>query len=123
MKKYKLLFAEDEERSRKNISKYLEALYDIEVIEAVDGKDAWEKYNIHKPQILFTDLTMDHFTGLELVHKIREIDTDIKIFIISAYSEQNRIDEAISYNINDYIIKPVTRSDIKKIINSISKTL
>lgn len=66
---------------------------------------------------------MDHFTGLELVHKIREIDTDIKIFIISAYSEQNRIDEAISYNINDYIIKPVTRSDIKKIINSISKTL
>lgn len=123
MAKIKLLFAEDEETTRKNITKYLQTLYDVDVIEAVDGQDAWEKYNNIKPNILFTDLTMDYINGLELIKKIREIDQNIKIYVISAYSEQNKIDEAISYNISDYIIKPISRNDIKRIISTLSKTL
>ena len=39
---------------------------------ATDGQDAWEKMQVHRPDILITDLQMPRMNGLQLIQKLRD---------------------------------------------------
>ena len=119
-KQYKLLYAEDEIEIRKNIVSYINDNYKLDIIEEDDGKQAWESYLEHKPDILITDLLMPNICGLELIEKIREVDKDIKIIVISAHSEQEKLLKAIKLNLVEYQIKPINR---KKLLNGLDMAI
>lgn len=117
---YKLLYAEDEIETRKNITSYINDNYNLDIIEADDGTQAWERYLKHKPDILLTDLLMPNICGLELIEKIREVDSDIKIIVISAHSSQDKLLQAMKLNLIEYQIKPINR---KKLLNGIDMAI
>ena len=119
-KHYKLLYAEDEIETRKNITLYINDNYKLDIIEADDGKKAWESYLKYKPDILITDLLMPNICGLELIEKIREVDKDIKIIVISAHSSQDKLLQAIKLNLIEYQIKPINR---KKLLNGLDMAI
>ena len=116
--KHKILYVEDEIESRKNISSYIKNNYDAIVIEANDGKEGYESYLKNRPDILITDLNMGDFGGFELIEKIRKIDKEIKIIIFSAYSEQDKLLKAIKLDLVEYLIKPVSRKQLRETINT-----
>ena len=114
---YTILYAEDEDGVRKNIAKSLR--YKCKnVIEAVDGEEAYNLYKEKKPDIIITDIQMPKMNGLELIKKIREIDTTIPIVVLSAHTEKEKLLQAIKFNLIDYVVKPISRSCLRLAVES-----
>src|SRR4051794_40794082 len=67
----RLLYADDDASTRQLIQAVL-ASEGFELIEAVDGNDAWEKLHRYNPQVAIFDVKMPGRTGLELARAIRE---------------------------------------------------
>lgn len=66
----KILYAEDNEQSRRSYALGLRELFK-EVIEAKDGEEALDLYRQHQPDIILTDINMPLLDGLELIRTIK----------------------------------------------------
>lgn len=120
MNNLKLLYVEDEIETRQTHVRYLNKNYDFNIIEANNGSEAFELYLKHKPQILLTDISMPIMCGLTLIEKIREIDNDIKVIVLSAHDETEKLLRAVELNLTSYQIKPISR---KKLNESLQKAI
>lgn len=122
-KKHTLIFAEDEIETRKNIVAYINNHFDFNVIEANNGKEAWSAYLEHKPKVLITDLSMPEMDGLDLIEQIRLVDDTIKIIVLSAHTEKEKLFKAVTLNLVDYHVKPLKRtmllSSLEKVIQEL----
>ncbi len=114
-KNYSILYAEDNIVVRKNYLVFLKNYFE-KIYEAGDGKEALKIYKDKKPDILLIDITMPELNGLELIRKIREVDTKTPIIILSAHSHKEFLFKAIKLNLIDYLIKPVNRNEFKRVI-------
>ncbi|NDO20288.1 response regulator [Lachnospiraceae bacterium MD329] len=101
----------------------------------------WEHYNFKPPQgfrnahdalkfisqnktdVLFTDIKMPKMSGLELIQKIREYDSQIKIIVISGHDNFSFAQKAISYNVFRYLLKPVNRQDAENLMMKLKTEL
>lgn len=122
LKNFTLLYAEDDMAILKEMLEYFSS-YFKEVFVANDGKEALELYKKHKPDVLVLDIYMPHINGMELAKYIREKDYQTKIVLITAFSKDNLILEAVNSDVNYYIIKPATLQKIKDMLNKISLDL
>lgn len=115
-KKYTLLYADDEKNVRENYLLFMEN-YFKKIYTAKDGQEAYDMYEDHKPDVVILDIEMPKLSGLEVAKKIREVDADTKIIILTAYSDKERLLEAIKLNLVDYLVKPIDRGSLKKVLN------
>lgn len=120
MKNITLLYAEDETDTRKDHIKYLKSRYDINIIEADDGLQAWELYQKHNPEIVLTDINMPYMSGIKLAQNIREVSLNTKIIMATALSDQDTLLQALDMSVVKYIVKPINR---KKLNDSIGIAL
>lgn len=87
-----------------------------EVIEAVDGKDALEKFN-PSVKMVITDLNMPRIDGIELV-KILRANPDYKsipIIMVSSESEEKKR-ESRAAGVTEWIDKPVTAGKLRDVV-------
>ena len=105
LKTLKILIVEDE---KKLASLLKESILDsfFKVIIAKDGDEGLKKYNSFKPDIIITDIMMPFCDGLEMTQKIKELDENIPIIVLSAHSDKEKLLKAIDLGINKYFIKP-----------------
>lgn len=122
LKKFTLLYAEDDKSVQKEMLEYFGS-YFKEVYLANDGKEALELYEKNKPDVLILDIYMPNINGLELTEYIRKNDYETKIVLITAYSKDTLMLQAINTNVNYYIIKPATLQKIKEMLDKISMEL
>ncbi|MEA3521821.1 MAG: response regulator [Campylobacterota bacterium] len=113
--KHSVLLVEDEEGVRQNIAQYLR-LQDIHVLEAENGKIAFELYEDAAPDLILTDVSMPVMDGLTLIEKIRDIDEEVSIVVLSAHSEKEKLFRAVKLKLVDYVIKPITRANLKALL-------
>ena len=113
--KQTILLVEDEEGVRKNIAQYLR-IQDKHVIEAENGKVAYELFEKSEPDLIITDISMPIMDGLSLIEKIRLTNTKIPIIVLSAHSDTQKLLRAVKLNLTDYIIKPINRVALKNLI-------
>jgi DNA-binding response OmpR family regulator len=119
LKNFTLLYAEDDREIQKEMLEYFQS-YFKEVLVADNGKDALDLYKKHKPDVLLLDIYMPYLSGLELAKKVRENDHTTKIVLVTAYSKDTIMLDAINININYYIVKPATLYKIKEMLHKIS---
>lgn len=117
LQKLTLLYAEDEEGIRKNISDSL-SYYVKEVIEARDGVEAYEFYLQKKPDIVLSDIHMPNLNGIDFVKKVREENKSIPIVIITAHTDKEYLLEAIELKMEKYIVKPI---ELESLLNVLEK--
>lgn len=122
LKNHSILYAEDEEGLQKATVAYL-SRYFKEVYVASDGKEAWELYKKHKPNVLLSDIDMPHMNGLELAYKVREVNASIPIVIITAFTDTDKLLKATELNLARYLVKPVDPMAFKDALAKIGKTL
>ena len=106
MKKINLLYIEDDKDIQEIYLDVIEREVDV-VHLASDGEEGFEKYLEIKPEIILLDINMPKLDGLSLATKIREIDSDVKIIITTAYAEQDKLLQAIELYLIKYILKPI----------------
>lgn len=104
---YKVLFAEDELLVRLGLqNSILWSKYEMEVAALADnGMEAYRLFEEIHPDILITDLRMEGMDGLELVKRVREIDKECAIVVISCLNDFETLRKLIPYNINAYVLK------------------
>lgn len=104
---YKVLFAEDELLVRLGLQNSIPwSKYEMEVAAlAENGLEAYRLFEKIHPDILITDLRMEGMDGLELVKRVRQIDKECAIVVISCLNDFETLRKLIPCNINAYVLK------------------
>ena len=119
LKEFKVLLVEDEENLAKLLKNAIgDSFYSFSI--SKDGKEGFEKFLQLAPDIIITDIMMPNSTGLEMAKKIREIDSNIPIIILSAFSETDKFLDAIDVGVIKYFIKPFDPDKLLEYIDSIA---
>lgn len=81
----KILVVDDSKIARMGVIKSLkEVRADAEIIQATNGLEAVEFYKQERPDVVFLDLTMPIMDGYEALKKIKEIDKEAQVIVVSA---------------------------------------
>jgi len=112
MKNLSILVAEDDVMLRKALVDYISIFID-NIYQASNGIEAFTMYEKYKPNIIFTDINMPLLNGLDLIDKIRKIDKNIEIIIISAYTDTEYLLRAVELHLASYLVKPIEADKLK----------
>lgn len=118
-----ILYVEDEISAREISTKIFKRFFNT--VEAKEnGLEGYlaakEKYlNNERYDLIISDINMPKLDGLEMLQKIREIDTDVPVILITARHESDILLKAIELQVSSFIIKPLS---IDFITNVIDKT-
>ena len=118
----------DDSMIMRNIIKNILAeknLGDAEILEAPDGKIAFDILDHNKIDLLFVDWNMPQLNGLELVKILRMMDKyrNLPIVMVTAEAAKYNVMEAIKEGVTDYVVKPVTGMMILKKIEGYLKNI
>ena len=110
------MIVDDEEEVREAIKCKLpwEELGFVVVDTAENGEEALEKAECIFPDVVLTDIQMPFMDGLTFCHKLREIMSNVKILIFSGYDEFEYAKEAIRVEAEEYLLKPVSREELRQ---------
>jgi len=106
MKKYKVLLIEDDDTSREQLTKAIRK-EGYEVLAAKNGGAGLEVFRKELPEIVITDLKMAGVDGLEVMHTVRRLSTDVQVIVITAYGETDTAISALREGALDYLKKPL----------------
>ena len=89
---------------------------DAEIVEAFNGRQAVEKYQSEKPDIVFMDIIMPEKSGVDALIEIIAIDKNAKIVMASSVGTQENLKQAIHAGAYDFLQKPIEDEAVAKII-------
>ncbi len=118
----KILFVEDDDLMRSTISKILEKNAQT-VFEAANGREGVEIFNREKPEIIITDIMMPVMNGLDMIQEIRRQDKDVKIVVVSAYSEKENFLKSIALGVNNFLIKPISYKTLLSVLDELAENI
>ena len=73
---------------------------------ASTGEEALSKYEELNPDGILIDLALPKMDGITLIHRVRSVDPDAQIAMMSAYGTRNKVIEAVRAGAKDFIVKP-----------------
>lgn len=103
--KHKILVVDDEETVRTILAKFL---YNegFEPIEATQGEQAIELYRMIKPTLVVSDIMMPKMDGLTLLQKLRSIDANAIVILMTGYGSEDILLKALRGGAINYFKKP-----------------
>jgi len=117
----KILWVDDEIESLQSQILFLQNK-GYEVNAMTNGFDAIDFVKDNPIDVVLLDETMPGITGLETLAKIKEVNSQVPVVLITKNETENLMDEAIGSQITDYLIKPVNPNQVllslKKIIDN-----
>jgi DNA-binding NtrC family response regulator len=115
MNKKKILVVDDEADFLEVIRIRLESS-GYEVIISMSGEDALKKIKEESPSAVLLDILMPGIDGLEVLKRIRKIDENLPVYMITAFSTEERFKAANKLGASGFIVKT---DDLAKQIKSI----
>jgi DNA-binding NtrC family response regulator len=107
----RVLVVDDDEGIRELLTDYLNN-FGYEVVCAVNGQEAVQKYKAGHFDIVLSDLVMSPMDGLGLLGEIRKMDPDAIFIMITGYPSIDSAMEAMKRGARDYISKPFNIDEI-----------
>lgn len=120
----RVLYVEDDENIRRELSTLLSNFFG-KVYVADDGLKGLEAFKTYQNDIdiILSDINMPGLTGIEMMKKIREIDSKIPVIFATAYSDNEFLAEAIKIKVYDYIVKPIDIRNLLSVMNELANVL
>lgn len=117
----KILWVDDEIESLQSQKLFLESKgYEVHAL--TNGFDAIDYVKENPVDVVLMDESMPGITGLETLSKIKEVNQQIPVVLITKNETENLMDDAIGSQISDYLIKPVNPNQVllslKKILDN-----
>lgn len=122
---YKVLLVDDEALIREAISeniKWNDLGFELSGA-CADGREAIERIKDMRPDLLLTDICMPHIDGLELAKYVHENCPETKVIIISGYDDFDYAKQALTYQVTEYILKPITSFELSEELQKIKNRL
>ena len=119
MDKKKILIVDDEMEFIKFMKIRLET-NGYEALVAFNGEEALKKLKEEKPDALLLDIMLPGEDGLTILKKIRQENKNIPVFIMTAFSNEERFDLANKFNASGFILKT---NDLQKEVQNITSIL
>jgi CheY-like chemotaxis protein len=116
-----ILWVDDEIEGLQSQKLFLENKgYEVHTL--TNGFEAIDFVKDHPVDVVLLDETMPGITGLETLQKIKEVNSNVPVVLITKNETENLMDDAIGSQITDYLIKPVNPNQVllslKKIIDN-----
>lgn len=105
MKRKRILVIDDERSIRFLLREVLEdeGYHCLEAESAIKGMEMLDEEN---PDLIILDIQMPQMNGLEAVKKIRKINGDVPVLMLSAFSHMENVIENMGVNVQGFIPKP-----------------
>ncbi|MDE7374039.1 MAG: response regulator, partial [Odoribacter sp.] len=116
----KVLFADDDWVIRQEVCKAL-ADEGWDVIEAQDGKEAWEKFQQTSPDVVVLDIDMPEYNGLEVIQFIQSIDLHTPLILYSSLMSEKELKKRVRFNFQFRLIKDYAPSFLVYVIKQMYK--
>ncbi len=111
----RILIAEDDPTSRKMLAAVLRK-YGHDVVETANGAEAWEELQTPEaPPVAILDWMMPAMDGLEVVRRVRGMETDCPpyILILTVMNQKSDIVDAMDAGADDYLTKPFDPEELR----------
>jgi two-component system, CitB family, response regulator CitT len=120
--KIKVAIAEDDFRIADIHEKFLMDFKEFQVVgKALNGAEALQLLELEQPDLLLLDVYLPDMLGAELLPIIRERFPKMGIIMITAATDKDFIEKALSYGVENYLIKPVSRERFNEVISEFLK--
>ena len=117
----RVVLADDHVFVRDGIKSLLENENNIIVVgEATDGQEALTIVASEKPDLLIVDIRMPHFTGIEVVEKIRQENTPLKIVVLSMHESEEYVLKSIKAGADGYLLKGSSEEEFLKALHTVA---
>ncbi len=108
--KVKLLVIDDDPKVSWALSEGLS--HNFEVLSARDGEEGLGLVSTQKPELILLDIKMPKMSGLEVLEKIKSLDSQLDVIMLSGHGDTQNVIESIRKGASEFINKPF---DIKEV--------
>ncbi|WP_404332976.1 response regulator [Mesobacillus maritimus] len=116
-----VLIADDHHVVRRGLAFFLRTQQDIVIIgEAENGQEAVNLAKSLKPDVILMDLVMPEMDGIEATKHIKVAHPDIKVIILTSFSDQDHVIPALEAGASGYQLKDIQPDDL---VNCIKKVM
>ena len=115
----KILIVDDCAITRLILVDYFKKNY--EVLEASNGKEAYDSYVNNKPDFIFMDIEMPIMNGFEAVEKIGESKKNLPIVALTAYDQGYSMEYFKEQGFTTCVGKPFSKSKLETIVKKYIK--
>lgn len=121
-RQFSVLYVEDEKQIRDPMLDVLKFFFK-QVDGASDGVEGLALFDKKNYDIVISDILMPRMNGLEMITLIKRRNPKISIIITSAYEEKEYLEEVNFLEIDEYLLKPISKKIIEETSYKVSKKL
>jgi len=122
MEKIRVFLVDDHDLVRDGLKALLSGIPDIGIIgEAANGATLFEKLKFVKPDILVLDISLPDISGIEITRRISLEYPEIRVLILSMYTNEDFISNALKAGAKGYLPKNTTRHELVQAIYAVNR--
>ena len=115
----KVIVIDDDEDTLDTFCAYLE-LKDFEIVgKGKDGREAVEIYEKTRPDVVLLDIMMPHYDGFFALERIKKIDPNAKIVVVTGDLTENTADRLRDMGASEMLYKPYEIDEIVKVVTCV----
>jgi two-component system chemotaxis response regulator CheY len=113
--KRKILVVDDSALARRLSRKILEEMgYEVE--EALGGAEALEQYALGKHDLVILDMLMTGMYGLEVLHKLKELNPSLPVIVVTADIQRSTRDQVKTGGASAMVNKPINKDELAEML-------
>ncbi|MFD0716552.1 response regulator [Paenibacillus sp. GCM10027626] len=123
---YRVLLVEDELLVRLGLKNSIDwKRFEMQIVaDVANGAEAWTVYEKIRPEIVITDLKMPIMGGMELIAKIRAVNPNTQLVILTCLEEFELARKAMSLGVSNYIVKhSVSTEELEQMLGKLQAEL
>ena len=109
-----ILLVDDEAHIRKYVGLILKHLGATHILEARNGVEALALFPIEHPELVLLDVNMPIMDGIETLRKIKAIDPDCVVIMLTSLANRHTVEEALALGAANYIRKDTPKEEISQ---------
>lgn len=111
----KILVVDDDQAICNMLKKFLtQKGYETSIV--LSGEEAITKIKQDRPHMVLLDIRMPGMGGVETLKKIREVDKEVGIVMITAFDEEETGRKCLELGAYDYIVKPLSLDYLETVL-------
>lgn len=114
-----ILVVDDEESIRESFKLILQDEYNV--IAVASGEAALKMAVDNKIDLVFLDIRMPGMDGIETLQRLKKIDPQMEIIMVTAVNDVQKASESVKLGANNYIVKPFELSQILSIAKAVTR--